>query len=281
MLVAEKVNRCTGHNIKSTARETIKMPNSKTTGIIIQARMGSTRLPGKMGRSFYNGKTLLELILTRLMRLEKKNKLVVATSRHSADDYIAETARNMGISIFRGSEEDVLQRFINAAEQFDIQRIIRICADNPFLQLKYVEQLIDYVPQSTTADYVGFRINGRLPAIRTHLGFFPELVSLKALKQIDTPDLNQIYREHVTNYFYSDGKSNYVVEWIDITYPEEKIADIRLTIDVERDFDVINNLYQHFIENDLPDTDDAILHYLQEHPTIKQKMKESIEENEK
>jgi spore coat polysaccharide biosynthesis protein SpsF (cytidylyltransferase family) len=89
----------------------------------------------------------------------------------------------MGVLVFRGSEEDVMSRFIGAAEENGLETIIRICADNPFIQPDYVRHLMNY-NEDLSFDYVGFRLNNNQPAIKTHLGFFPERVELKALKSI-------------------------------------------------------------------------------------------------
>jgi len=249
-------------------------------GIIIQARMGSSRLPGKMGKVFYDGKSLLDVILDRLQLFSDRVQVIVATSQNEADDFIVNTARRKGIKVYRGSEENVLNRFVEAADHFGIDTIIRICADNPFIQLDFIENLIKSNYESV-ADYVGYRVNGEVPAIKTHVGFFPELVTKQSLKKLDTSDPEPFYKEHVTNYFYSKENSEFSVEWIDIEYPKEVIKNIRLTIDTEQDFELVNGVYEYLNENEIPFTDEEILEYLYRKPMLTEKMKESIEQNEK
>lgn len=256
------------------------MTEKAQTGIIIQARMGSSRLPGKMGKTFFDGKTLLDVILERLLPFSDFVHLIVATSINPADDFIELSAERKGILVFRGSEEDVLARFIDAADQSDIKNIIRICADNPFIQLKYIKQLIKF-NNDLAADYVGFRLNGSIPAIKTHLGFFPEWVTLDALKKINQQDLKSIYREHVTNYFYSDENTSFTVKWIDVKYPEDLIKSIRLTIDVEQDFEIADQVYKYLNENNISNSNKEILKYLTNRPVLIKKMKENIAQNEK
>jgi spore coat polysaccharide biosynthesis protein SpsF (cytidylyltransferase family) len=252
----------------------------RTTGIIIQARMGSSRLPGKMAREFYNGKSLLEIVLDRLIPVSESVPVVVATTVKSADDFIEQISKKIGVSIFRGSEEDVMSRFIGAAEENSLETIIRICADNPFIQPGYVRQLINY-NEDLLFDYVGFRLNKNQPAIKTHLGFFPERVELKALKSLHGSGVSFHYREHVTNYFYSNLNKNFQAGWIDLMFPEEVIANIRLTIDVEKDFEIADQIYCHFQKNGIEGSSTEIINYVTGKPLLMSKMKENIRKNEK
>ena len=252
----------------------------RSTGIVVQARMGSSRLPGKMARKFYDGKSLLKIVLERLISVSESVPVIVATTMKSADDFIEQTSKSMGVSVFRGSEEDVMSRFIGAAEENGLETIIRICADNPFIQPEYVRQLMNY-NEDLSCDYVGFRLNKNQPAIKTHLGFFPERVELKALKLIHDGGVDTHFREHVTNYFYSNENERFSVNWIDLNYPKDVIEKVRLTIDVEQDFEISDQIYQYFRENELQDSDSEIIKYLKGQPSLLKKMEENIRENEK
>lgn len=137
-------------------------------GIIIQARMGSTRLPGKILKPFYGGKTLLETLLDDLHKVEGA-KVIVATSVNENNDKLVTFLKEKGELVFRGSENDVLDRFIKAAEINDVDGIVRICSDNPFMDWHGVAQLVEKA-KTSTADYIGFCINDK-PSILTHFGF--------------------------------------------------------------------------------------------------------------
>lgn len=256
------------------------MTNKNQPGIIIQARMGSTRLPGKMAMRFYDGKSLLEVVLNRLHEFLPDFRVVVATSISESDDYIAETSKRLGFRVFRGSESDVMLRFIRAAEEFNIEQIIRICADNPFIQQKYIHQLVNYNVDSIDG-YVGFRLNGMIPAIKTHFGFFSERVSVKALKSIYNDDLDIFYREHVTNYFYSDENSGIPVQWIDLNYPESYLNKFRFTIDTKSDFNIANRIYKQMKEHHGNGSERQLFEYVASQPEILNKMNNSIKKNEK
>jgi len=256
------------------------MTENYSTGIILQARMGSSRLPGKMGRKFYDGKTLLRVILERLNEVFDSDLIIVATSTKRNDDFIETEAESCGVNVFRGSENDVLGRFVAAAEQFNRQRIIRICADNPFIQTAFVNDLLNYNSDSE-ADYAGFRLNKNLPAIKSHLGFFPELVKSEALRKIHESDPDPLFREHVTNFFYSSQNSIYKTSWIDLDYPDVMIRNVRLTIDTESDFLIAGSLYRYFSENGLKGSDDQIFEYLNKNRDILNRMQKNIRANEK
>ena len=252
----------------------------RSTGIVVQARMGSSRLPGKMGRKFYDGKTLLEIVLERLKTESFGIPVVVATTEKSNDNFIANASKKMGVPVFRGSEDDVMARFIGAAEEHNFKTIIRICADNPFIQPKYIRQLINY-NEDLPSDYVGFRLNKKLPAIKTHLGFFPERVELEALKKIHGAGVSLFYREHVTNFFYSSDNKTFSIGWIDLDYEAIVVEQMRLTIDIDEDFEIADRLYQYFREQEIDDSDKNIIDYVKMQPLLLKNMKENIRENEK
>ena len=112
-------------------------------GIIIQARLGSTRLPGKVTLPFYNGKGILELIIDNLSSNFKNTPIIIATTNRQNDDEIFKLANDKNIKCFRGSENNVLDRFIHAAEYFGLTEIIRVCSDNPFLNISSLKFLIN------------------------------------------------------------------------------------------------------------------------------------------
>ena len=164
--------------------------------IIIQARMGSTRLPGKILKQFYEGKTLLETLLDNLHKVAGA-KVIVATSVNEYNDQLETFLLEKGELVYRGSENDVLDRFIKAAEANEVDGIVRICSDNPFMDWHGVAALVEKAQQSD-ADYIGFRINDT-PSILTHFGFWGEFVTLDALKRVySTPALGPPANAHVT-----------------------------------------------------------------------------------
>ena len=128
-------------------------------GIIIQARTGSTRMPEKVIQPFYQKQTILDLLLEKVKKLDLP--VVLATTTNPSDDRLCTRAEIHGVPVFRGSENDVLDRFIQAARLYGFSKIIRVCADNPFLDLSALQTLADQFNQSV-ADYLGFQRGRRL-----------------------------------------------------------------------------------------------------------------------
>lgn len=239
--------------------------------------MGSTRLPGKILLPFYGDKTLLEVLLGNLHK--SAAEVVVATSVSPADDRLEAFLKEKGEKCVRGSENDVLDRFITAAEASGLDGIIRICSDNPFLDSRGIDALIAKA-QESDADYIGFRINGR-PSILTHFGFWGEFVRLSALKSVylstpkDTPA-----HEHVTYHVYNHPEL-YKCEWIEADSFLDGREDIRLTVDTPEDFANAREVYAALKSRHADFTLKEVVDYLDDHAEIRDSMMNNISHNVK
>lgn len=221
---------------------------SKKTGVIIQARTGSKRLPSKILLPFYEEQTLLDILLKKVQALGSKYDIIIATSNRTNDDQVAEYALKYGYKIFRGDENNVLKRFIGAAKKYQLETIIRICSDNPFIEMSYIEQLMELYIRKENLDYCSFKISDGTPVIKTHLGLFAEVVSLKGLERAYDECNLKVYREHVTNYLYSNpNKFNIFLE----KAPKEvyKRNDLRFTLDDQEDFNNLSFVYRHYVQS--------------------------------
>ena len=201
--------------------------------IIIQARLGSTRLPGKILLPFYGNQTIMDILLEK-MHQATDLKVVVATTTSPANNTLANYLRSKGELVYRGSENDVLNRFIKTAEKYHVDGIVRICSDNPFIDPEGIKTLFEKA-QHSKADYIGFRINN-LPSIKTHFGFWGEFVTLKTLKKVALTTNDLAAHEHVTIHVYSHPET-YHCEWIDCPDFIQGRDDIRLTVDTREDFE--------------------------------------------
>ena len=247
-------------------------------GIIIQARMGSTRLPGKILKPFYGGKTLLETLLENLHKVSGV-KVIVATSVNKNNDQLEFFLRERKELVYRGSENDVLDRFIKAAEENNVEGIVRICSDNPFMDWQGVAKLVEKA-KTSDADYIGFRINEK-PSILTHFGFWGEYVTLNALKRVySTTDLGTPAHEHVTFHVYKHPE-DYKCEWIAGPDFLEGRDDIRLTIDTPDDLQNALKVYSDLKSKDDNFTLKDVVEYLDTHEEIKQSMIKNIFQNKK
>lgn len=208
---------------------------------MLQARVGSTRLPQKMTLPFFEDKTILELIIIKLQQNFPDVPIVLATSALQENDILEEIAKGLHCMVFRGSENDVLQRFIDAAEEFQFDRIIRICADNPFLDVSEMQNVIRFAENNPSFDYVSFTVNGS-PSIKTHFGFWTEYVTLQALKKVNLATKDSFYHEHVTNYIYGH-EALFQIKFIAANSILQGRNDIRMTLDTAVDFTALSEIY--------------------------------------
>jgi len=219
-------------------------------GIIVQARTGSTRLPQKIILNFDGGNSILDIILDKLSSFFKQDMpIILATSTNKADDCLEEYAKKRSISFFRGDEQDVLFRFVEAAEKYNLSHIIRICADNPLIHTESIKNLVtifknECSKKGNDIDYLSYKNGMNIPTIKTHWGLFSEIVSLKALKTTLELTDEPIFHEHVTNYVYGNEK-DFNIMLIPAIDPIINRYDIRLTIDDHEDFNLVSEIYKN------------------------------------
>lgn len=246
-------------------------------GIVIQARLGSTRLPGKILKPFHDSKTLIDIILDRLHQLERM-KVVVATTVNPADDPLVRHLEQRDELVYRGSENDVLSRFIGAAETYRLDGLIRICSDNPFIDLEGLKTLEDKALKSE-ADYIGFRING-MPSIKTHFGFWGEYATLDALRHVYSTTDDPQAHEHVTIHLYTHPDT-YRCEWVDCPAFIQGRDDIRLTVDTQEDFDNAQKVFGEALLHNPKPTLEEIIGIVDGDEKLRQSMKRIIAQNQK
>lgn len=250
------------------------MNGMKKQAIIVQARTGSTRLPGKMIMDFHKGKSLLEIILKKL---PDDIDVILATTTQSGDTPLCEIAENMGVTVYRGSEENVLSRFIEAAELNNIETIVRVCADNPFLNIELLQRLINTYDSE---DYLSYKLPNGKPTILGHLGIFCEVTSMKALKKVAESTSEKLYIEHVTNYLYTHP-NDFTINLLDLPSDLDDFQDLRLTVDTEEDFKITSELYAEF--GDVSSLEDIVemVNYIKSNSVILSIMKDEIKNNSK
>jgi spore coat polysaccharide biosynthesis protein SpsF len=204
-------------------------------GIIIQARMGSKRLPGKVLKKIA-GKTLLDHVLDRLNLLMLPNEVVVATSIEKEDDLIANHCLIRGTKVFRGSNVDVLDRYFKCASEFYFHNIVRLTADNPFTDIEELYKLILlHIDQGN--DYT--HSFGQLP-----LGVGAEIFTYSALKISAEKGYKNNHREHVNEYI-TENIQFFKVGVLQIQ-ESKKNPELRLTVDTESDYQRVCNLAESF-----------------------------------
>ncbi|MFJ3956450.1 cytidylyltransferase domain-containing protein [Arthrobacter sp. NPDC090010] len=165
---------------------------------VIQARVGSSRLPSKVLRAL-GGKPVLQWVVEAAQRAKGIDQVVIATSTESGDDAILELADGLGVEVVRGSEDDVLSRFLLAIEQTSADAVVRLTADCPLLDSTVISQVVSLWRQDPVTDYVSTTQVRSLPR-----GLDVELATAKALRQADERT-EPHHRAHVTSALYEEG----------------------------------------------------------------------------
>ena len=248
------------------------------TGIIIQARTGSTRLPNKMILDFANNRGIFELILNNLTKqYQGKIPIILATSLKEQDDILVSIADKFGVEVVRGSESDVMNRFDMAMEKYGLNYAIRVCADNPLLDVAHIKQLIE-TGESENLDYVSFAFPDKHPVIKSHLGLFTEFVSKDALERIRKKTDKPLYFEHVTNFIY-ENPQHFTIKFLPLPKYLQARKDLRFTLDTKEDFELMQKIYQEKSTRNfsLPE----LIYWIDRQPEILKVMQTQIIKNSK
>ncbi len=235
---------------------------------IIQARTGSTRLPGKVLLDL-EGATVLERVIERVMAAKLIDKVMVATTTQENDLPLVELCNRLGVAVYRGSEKDVLDRFYQAAKPFAPRRIVRITADCPLIDPKIIDQSI-FTFRETKVDYLASQFDERLPD-----GEDVEVFSFEALKRAWADAKWVSEREHVTPYIYKNPKIFKVSGLkVDHDYSEK-----RWTLDNQDDYEFIRAIYSLLYKNNHQFGMEDVLELLKKNPDL-EKLNSHIARNE-
>lgn len=203
-----------------------------TTGCIIQARMGSTRLPGKVLMKLDKQNTVLDYVIQQLKHCKNIEKIIIATTSLKEDDVIETFAKNNNILYFRGNSLDVLDRYYQCAKLHNLTIIIRITADNPLIDPNIVEKVLAEF-KSHSYDYISNAVVRSFP-----YGIETEVFSFDALEKAWNNAKNDNEREHVTPYFYNNPKKFKVCN----IKNHHDLSSLRWTVDQIEDFTLVKNI---------------------------------------
>ena len=213
------------------------MGNTLKTIAIVQARMNSTRFPKKVMRKI-NGVPMIKLLLDRLSEAKSVDKIVLATSSNSVNDDLIHFVKDLGFEVFAGSENDVLDRYYQAALSNPTDTVIRITGDCPLVDPDLIDEMVSSF-YSKNLDYLSNTIKPTYPD-----GLDIEIFTSASLK-IAASDANIPYdREHVTPFLRNSGRFQIENYENDIDLSAE-----RWTVDESNDFEVIKNVFNHFFPN--------------------------------
>lgn len=215
-------------------------------GIIIQARMGSSRLPGKVLKPIA-GKPLISYIMNRLTQLKTQTRIILATTDSPLDNIISNYCEEHLFECFRGNEDNVLERFYLCATRNHLSHIVRLTADNPFTDIEELDNLI-VLHQQVQADY-SYSYNS-LPK-----GVGAEIFTYEALKESYLNATEANHMEHVNEYIL-ENPSKFKIITLNVSHEKNK-PEISLTIDTPQDYKKICQLLSQG-HNDFMTTEKAI-----------------------
>lgn len=204
--------------------------------LVTQARMGSTRLPGKVLLEV-NKVPLLKIHLDRLVNSKNVDKIIVATTNNSDDDIIEKFTTEWGYEVFRGSENDVLDRFYQAVKNLNYEWVVRVTSDCPLIDPLLVDEVIE-VTRTNSMDYGSNVIDETFPD-----GQDVEVCKFTALEMAWRDAKKDSEREHVTPYIRnnSDLKGGNIFKAVSIKNDID-FSKVRITVDEERDFSLIRKI---------------------------------------
>ena len=207
-------------------------------GCIIQARMGSSRLPGKALMKSDSGKPLLYYVINQLRYCSKVKNLVIATTTNQEDDEIEKFANNNSVNVFRGKEKDVLDRYFQCAKKYSFSTIVIITADCPLIDPQIVDKVIEQF-FSENYDFATNTLTRTFP-IGTDVEVFSFSALNKAWENAQLPS----EREHVTPYLHN--KENFKIINVE---NDKNISNLRLTVDRIEDFELIKQILNNISIN--------------------------------
>ncbi len=212
----------------------------KKIGCIVQARMGSTRLPGK-SMTKIAGKPMLGIIIERLTACKKLDTIIVATSTARNDNKISNYCKKKGIKVYKGSENNVLKRYYDCAKKHELDVVIRVTGDCPLIDSKTVDQTVEKFLKEKF-DYVSNI------ALRTFpRGLDVEVFSFKILEKTVKEAKSKFDKEHVTHYIYANPKKfkmGYVKARKKLFRPE-----LRFCVDTKKDLKLMETIFSKLETN--------------------------------
>ena len=226
-----------------------------TTLAIVQARMSSTRYPGKVLAPLA-GQPMILRQLERIQRAETLDGIVVATSIDASDDELAQLIKVNGFNVVRGDLDDVLARFIKVIDQYQPETVVRLTADCPLISPKVIDQVVARFDQGD-CDYVSNTMTPTYPD-----GLDVEVVKTSVLQEVAKTSIDKAEREHVTLGVYRNPDKYRIANFAG----KVDLSHLRWTVDTPEDYAFIKEIYDElYPENPNFDIDDVIS-YLQDHP---------------
>ena len=199
---------------------------------IIQARMDSERLPGKVLLKIRN-KTILEHIILRLKKSKKIDEIIVATSNHKNDSKIINLCKKKKIKYFCGNKNNLVERYLGASKKYNCKNIVRITGDCPLIDPNLIDEIVDIYHKSS---YELVSLFGEFPD-----GLDVSILSIKALKKIKLYARKNYEKEHIFQSVYNNPNKFKFLDYEKFS----KLGGLRLTLDEPKDYDLISKIFEY------------------------------------
>lgn len=232
--------------------------NSVRYLVILQARMSSARLPGKVMMAV-NGEPMIYRQIQRILKSETVNDLIVATSKDASDDELVDFLTSKDINVFRGSLNNVFERFLEITEGHSPSNIIRLTADCPLVMPTLIDDMIDYF-EEIKPDYLS---NSLVPTYPDGLDI--EIFSSKTLRDLGQLALSEQELEHVTLGIYRRAEMFRIVNYSS----HSDLSNLRWTVDYLEDLIFIRAVYAHFVGRETDFNLSDVLEFCKSNPEIR------------
>lgn len=232
---------------------------------ILQARMSSTRLPGKVLK-LINGKPMIYWQINRISRSTEISKIVIATTTDSTDDDLVNYLKFLNVPFVRGSIQNVKGRFDEVLRNFPRDSFVRLTADCPLVMPKLIDQMVAHFNDNSGLDYLSNTIDPTFPD-----GLDIEIVNTRAFSSLNLTRLSQLEQEHVTYGLYArHGKFNVM------NYNSSKdLSDLRWTVDYKQDLAFVRKVYNNFKGKEFDFTMEEVLDFLTLNPKLRSRIDSS------
>jgi spore coat polysaccharide biosynthesis protein SpsF len=205
-------------------------------GVVVAARLGSTRLPGKALRTLFDRPMIL-FLLDRIKEAELVDEIILATTTLEEDDLLAKTVEKAGYKVFRGANEDVVERYVSVADAYDLDYVVRVTGDCPFVNAEALDYCLRKVQELESF------------SLATTKGHFPVGIDFEIYKHSDMVQLHNHekltddHREHLTLFMYSDAFDGVIYK---IDPPNTWRSSKEFTVDTFEDWEVANKIANSF-----------------------------------
>ena len=226
--------------------------------VINQARLGSTRLPGKVLMEL-EGRPMLERQLERLARARTPDAIVIATTTEPRDQPIVDLATRLGVPLTRGSEDDVLDRYLQAGHEHAADIIVRVTADCPLIDRDVLDRCVDALLADPTLDYASNTLERTYPR-----GLDVEVLTQATLETAAREATEPEDREHVTRFVWRQPERFHLGSVTD----DDDHSDLRWTVDTPEDLEVVRAVYRDLVHREPTFGYQAVLRHAATFPAI-------------